>query len=41
MLLLFKKYKKKGYKLIDSEDEFFEIIEEMEKEIKNVFCNGN
>lgn len=32
---------KKGHKLIESEDEFPEITEEMEKEIKNVFRNGN
>ncbi|XP_054520292.1 sentrin-specific protease 1 isoform X1 [Pan troglodytes] len=32
---------KKGHKLTDSEDEFPEITEEMEKEIKNVFRNGN
>ncbi|XP_028000070.2 sentrin-specific protease 1 [Eptesicus fuscus] len=32
---------KKGRKLTDSEDEFPEITEEMEKEIKNVFRNGN
>ncbi|XP_017655669.1 sentrin-specific protease 1 isoform X4 [Nannospalax galili] len=32
---------KKGQKLTDSEDEFPEITEEMEKEIKNVFRNGN
>ncbi|XP_023594586.1 sentrin-specific protease 1 isoform X1 [Trichechus manatus latirostris] len=32
---------KKGYKLTDSKDEFPEITEEMEKEIKNVFRNGN
>lgn len=32
---------KKGQKGTDSEDEFPEITEEMEKEIKNVFRNGN
>ncbi|KAB0405614.1 hypothetical protein E2I00_014380, partial [Balaenoptera physalus] len=32
---------KKGHKLTQSEDEFPEITEEMEKEIKNVFRNGN
>ncbi|TKC39770.1 hypothetical protein EI555_016206, partial [Monodon monoceros] len=32
---------KKGHKLTESEDEFPEITEEMEKEIKNVFRNGN
>ncbi|XP_004863156.1 sentrin-specific protease 1 isoform X2 [Heterocephalus glaber] len=32
---------KKSHKLSDSEDEFPEITEEMEKEIKNVFRNGN
>ncbi|XP_045143254.1 sentrin-specific protease 1 [Echinops telfairi] len=32
---------KKSHKLIDSEDEFPEITQEMEKEIKNVFRNGN
>uniref|UniRef100_A0A2K6THG9 SUMO specific peptidase 1 n=1 Tax=Saimiri boliviensis boliviensis TaxID=39432 RepID=A0A2K6THG9_SAIBB len=32
---------KKGHKLTDSDDEFPEITEEMEKEIKNVFRNGN
>nr|XP_045008663.1 sentrin-specific protease 1 isoform X2 [Jaculus jaculus] len=32
---------KKGHKLTASEDEFPEITEEMEKEIKNVFRNGN
>ncbi|VTJ75863.1 Hypothetical predicted protein [Marmota monax] len=32
---------KKSHKLTDSEDEFPEITEEMEKEIKNVFRNGN
>ncbi|XP_028645180.1 sentrin-specific protease 1 isoform X4 [Grammomys surdaster] len=32
---------KKGQQLTDSEDEFPEITEEMEKEIKNVFRNGN
>nr|KAF6497654.1 SUMO specific peptidase 1 [Rousettus aegyptiacus] len=32
---------KKGHKLTDSEDEFPEITEEMEKEIKSVFRNGN
>uniref|UniRef100_A0A8C8YWX1 SUMO specific peptidase 1 n=1 Tax=Prolemur simus TaxID=1328070 RepID=A0A8C8YWX1_PROSS len=32
---------KKDHKLTDSEDEFPEITEEMEKEIKNVFRNGN
>ncbi|XP_066114082.1 sentrin-specific protease 1 [Saccopteryx bilineata] len=31
----------KSRKLTDSEDEFPEITEEMEKEIKNVFRNGN
>uniref|UniRef100_A0A8C2VY50 SUMO specific peptidase 1 n=2 Tax=Chinchilla lanigera TaxID=34839 RepID=A0A8C2VY50_CHILA len=32
---------KKSHKLTDSEEEFPEITEEMEKEIKNVFRNGN
>ncbi|XP_059103197.1 sentrin-specific protease 1 isoform X2 [Peromyscus eremicus] len=32
---------KKSHQLTDSEDEFPEITEEMEKEIKNVFRNGN
>ncbi|XP_023579389.1 sentrin-specific protease 1 isoform X2 [Octodon degus] len=32
---------KKSHKLPDSEDDFPEITEEMEKEIKNVFRNGN
>ncbi|XP_048221541.1 sentrin-specific protease 1 isoform X1 [Perognathus longimembris pacificus] len=32
---------KKSHKLTDSEDEFPEITEEMEKEIKSVFRNGN
>ncbi|EDL04211.1 SUMO1/sentrin specific peptidase 1, isoform CRA_c [Mus musculus] len=33
--------RKKSHQLTDSEDEFPEITEEMEKEIKNVFHNGN
>lgn len=33
--------RKKSHQLTDSEDEFPEITEEMEKEIKNVFRNGN